>query len=78
MVLNFVIKSGIFYSSILSGTHCIYNVHTQIVPEPLIDSLFKACYSDSYEKLESAVKVWISVADMNVLNVILYVLYIGI
>lgn len=29
----------------------------QIVPEPLIDSLFKACYSDSYERVESAVKV---------------------
>jgi replication factor C subunit 2/4 len=27
-----------------------------IVPEQMIDSLFKACHSDSYERLESAVK----------------------
>lgn len=27
-----------------------------IVPESLIDSLFKSCYSDSYERLESSVK----------------------
>ena len=29
----------------------------QIVPEQLVDSLFKACHSDSYERLQYAVKV---------------------
>ena len=35
---------------------------TQIVPDTILDSLIKACYSDSYERLQSCIRVSVTCA----------------
>lgn len=41
----------------LSVFSVLISSHIQIVPEKLVDLLFKACHSDSYERLQYTVKV---------------------